>query len=120
MTNMKEEKGQTKKRKIKLRGERPPGVIGEMKPEKAIKMMEKWQKEGSLEEERTYLERIGSYFKGRTYSNMIETIVLDARPLSQIAHPRKFKPISDWFNQLIELGITSLYPKLLTMKCDAA
>src|SRR5699024_3722031 len=54
---MKEEKEQTKKRKIKLRGERPPGVIGEMKPEKAIKMMEKWRKEGSLEEEeRTWKE----------------------------------------------------------------
>jgi hypothetical protein len=54
---MKEEKEQTKKRKIKLRGERPPGVIGEMKPEKAIKMMEKWQKESSLEEEeRTWKE----------------------------------------------------------------
>ncbi len=57
MTTMKEEKEQTKKRKIKLRGERPPGVIGEMKPEKAIKMMEKWQKESSLEEEeRTWKE----------------------------------------------------------------
>ncbi len=54
---MKKKTKQPKKRKIKLRGERPPGVIGEMKPEKIIKMLDKWQKEGSLEEEeRTWKE----------------------------------------------------------------
>jgi hypothetical protein len=51
MATMNEEKRQTKKRKIKLRGERPPGVIGEMKPEKLIEMLDRWQREGSLEEE---------------------------------------------------------------------
>ena len=52
---------QTEPRKIELKGERPPGVIGEMKPEKALRMMRKWREEGSLEEEeRTWkaLDRI--------------------------------------------------------------
>lgn len=44
-------------RKIELRGERPPGVIGEMKPEKALDMLDRWREEGSLEEdERTWKE----------------------------------------------------------------
>ncbi len=46
-----------KRKKIKLRGERPPGVIGEMKPEKVLEMLEEWRQEGSLEEEeRTWAE----------------------------------------------------------------
>ena len=44
-------------RRIKLRGKRPPGVIGEMKPEKMLRMLDKWKEEGSLEEEeRTWKE----------------------------------------------------------------
>lgn len=44
-------------RKIELRGERPPGVIGEMKPEQALEMLDRWRQEGSLEEEeRTWKE----------------------------------------------------------------
>lgn len=54
---MKEKAKKSKKRKIKLRGERPPGVIGEMKPEKLIEALDRWQQEGSLEEEeRTWKE----------------------------------------------------------------
>ncbi len=54
---MSENTEQAKKRKIELRGERPPGVIGEMKPEEALEMMKKWREEGSLEEEeRTWAE----------------------------------------------------------------
>lgn len=54
---MKEKTKKSKKRTIILRGERPPGVIGEMKPEKIIEALNKWQKEGSLEEEeRTWKE----------------------------------------------------------------
>ena len=44
-------------RKIELRGERPPGVIGKMRPEKALDMLDRWREEGSLEEdERTWKE----------------------------------------------------------------
>lgn len=53
------EKSQSEKteRKIELRGERPPGVIGEMKPEKILEMLDRWREEGSLEEEeRTWKE----------------------------------------------------------------
>lgn len=47
----------TGKRRIELRGERPPGVVGEMNPEKALEMLAKWREEGSLEEEeRTWAE----------------------------------------------------------------
>ena len=55
---MSDEKSSKKERKkIKLRGKRPPGVIGEMKPEKVREMLERWKKEGSLEEEeRTWKE----------------------------------------------------------------
>jgi hypothetical protein len=34
-----------------LRGERPPGVIGEMHPERFLKRSRRWRKEGFLEEE---------------------------------------------------------------------
>ena len=52
------EEGQAKRRtKIELKGERPPGVIGEMKPEKVLEMLKQWSEEGSLEEEeRTWAE----------------------------------------------------------------
>ncbi len=48
---------QRKENKIKLRGEKPPGVIGQMKSEELRKMLRQWREEGSLEEEeRTWAE----------------------------------------------------------------
>ena len=52
-----EKHSEQEKQKIKLRGKRPPGVIGEMKPEKILEMLDRWRQEGSLEEEeRTWKE----------------------------------------------------------------
>jgi hypothetical protein len=45
-------------KKIELKGERPPGVIGEMKPKKALKMLRRWREEGSLEEEERVWEQL--------------------------------------------------------------
>ncbi len=44
---------------------------------------------------------------------MNETIVLDARPLSQIAHPRKFDDISDWFNSIVAVGCRVVIPEVI-------
>jgi hypothetical protein len=46
-------------KKIELKGERPPGVIGEMHPERFLKKLRRWRTEGSLEEE----ERIWRQFE---------------------------------------------------------
>ena len=59
MNRIMSEKSQSEQteKKIELRGERPPGVIGEMRPERALEMLERWRQEGSLEEEeRTWKE----------------------------------------------------------------
>lgn len=45
-------------KKIKLRGERPPGVIGEMHPERFLKKLRRWRTEGSLEEEERVWEQL--------------------------------------------------------------
>jgi hypothetical protein len=56
-TMSRENSSEQKQQKIELRGKRPPGVIGEMKPEKALEMLKRWREEGSLEEEeRTWKE----------------------------------------------------------------
>lgn len=49
---------QEPRKKIKLRGKRPPGVIGEMHPERALEMMRRWREEGSLEEEERVWEQL--------------------------------------------------------------
>lgn len=44
---------------------------------------------------------------------MNPTVVLDARPLSQIAHPRKFNAISDWFDDVVEAGYRVVIPEIV-------
>ena len=44
---------------------------------------------------------------------MNETIILDARPLSQIVHPRKFDSISTWFDRVIEAGYRIVIPVVI-------
>ena len=52
-----EKQSQTEKGRIKLRGERPPGVIGEMDPKKALDVLRKAREERTLEEdERSWRE----------------------------------------------------------------
>jgi hypothetical protein len=45
-------------KKIELKGERPPGVIGEMHPERLLKKLRRWRTEGSLEEEERVWEQL--------------------------------------------------------------
>lgn len=45
--------------------------------------------------------------------DVIDTVVLDARPLSQIVHPRKFMPIQDWLDDVLELGIRVVIPEVV-------
>ena len=45
-------------KKIELKGERPPGVIGEMHPEQLLKKLRRWRTEGSLEEEERVWEQL--------------------------------------------------------------
>lgn len=47
-----------REKKIELRGERPPGVIGEMHPERFLKKLRRWRTEGSLEEEERVWEQL--------------------------------------------------------------
>lgn len=54
-----DERNNQKKRKVqtKLRGERPPGVVGRMKPRQLIELIERMKREHTLEEEeRTWKE----------------------------------------------------------------
>lgn len=44
---------------------------------------------------------------------MIESIVLDARPLSQIVHPRKFDAISTWFDRAVDAGYRVIIPEVI-------
>lgn len=46
------ENTETKERKREIAGGRPPGVIGEMHPEKIHEMLKEWRAEGSIEEEK--------------------------------------------------------------------
>ena len=43
---------------------------------------------------------------------MSNTVVLDARPLSQICHPRKWEEISDWFLKVIASGHRIVIPEI--------
>lgn len=43
----------------------------------------------------------------------VDTVVLDARPLSQIVHPRKFEDITDWFGRVIEAGYRIVIPEVV-------
>jgi predicted nucleic acid-binding protein len=45
--------------------------------------------------------------------NGVNTIVLDARPLSQIVHPRKFQEISAWFNRAVNSGYRIVIPEVI-------
>lgn len=45
------ENTKTKEIKREIAGGRPPGVVGEMHPEKIHEMLKRWREEGSLEEE---------------------------------------------------------------------
>ncbi len=44
---------------------------------------------------------------------MSAIVVLDARPLSQIAHPRKYKPISDWLKDVAASGRRVVIPEIV-------
>lgn len=44
---------------------------------------------------------------------MDPTLVLDARPLSQIAHPRKFKHITAWFERVVNAGYRVVIPEVI-------
>lgn len=44
---------------------------------------------------------------------MINTIVLDARPLSQIVHPRKFDAITEWFGEIVSAGYRIVIPEII-------
>ena len=44
---------------------------------------------------------------------MRETIVLDARPLSQIVHPRKFESVTAWFDRAVEAGYRVVVPEVV-------
>jgi predicted nucleic acid-binding protein len=44
---------------------------------------------------------------------MSRTVVLDARPLSQIAHPRKFEGITDWFARVVEARHGVVIPEVV-------
>lgn len=41
------------------------------------------------------------------------SVVLDARPLSQIVHPRKFQDITSWFYQLVQQGRRVVVPEVV-------
>jgi predicted nucleic acid-binding protein len=43
---------------------------------------------------------------------MSSTVVLDARPLSQICHPRNWQGISDWFVEVIASGRRVVIPEI--------
>jgi hypothetical protein len=53
------EKRETPRKKIQLKGERPPGVIGEMHSERLLKKLRRWRTEGSCEED----ERVWEQFE---------------------------------------------------------
>ncbi len=44
---------------------------------------------------------------------MKETVVLDARPLSQIVHPRKFKDITEWLDRVAAAGHPVVIPEVV-------
>ena len=46
-------------------------------------------------------------------SNTSSTVVLDARPLSQIVHPRKFKEITAWLGRMVDAGHRVVIPEIV-------
>ncbi len=42
-----------------------------------------------------------------------KTVVLDARPLSQIVHPRKFDPITRWLGEVVDAGCRVVIPEVI-------
>jgi hypothetical protein len=46
-------------------------------------------------------------------SSRVDTVVLDARPLFQIVHPREFEDIMDWFGRGIEAGYRVVIPEVV-------
>lgn len=44
---------------------------------------------------------------------MNETLVLDARPVSQIVHPSKFRDIKTWFKNALESGCRAVLPEVI-------
>jgi predicted nucleic acid-binding protein len=44
---------------------------------------------------------------------MRKTVVLGARPLSQIAHSRKFDDITTWFDRVVEAGYRVVIPEVV-------
>jgi predicted nucleic acid-binding protein len=43
----------------------------------------------------------------------VDTVVLDARPLSQIVHPREFEDITEWFDRVIAAGYRVVIPEVV-------
>ena len=43
----------------------------------------------------------------------IDTLVLDARPLSQVVHPRKFQDITAWFYSAVRAGYRIVIPEVI-------
>ena len=43
----------------------------------------------------------------------VNTIVLDARPLSQIIHPRAFEEITAWFDRAVDRGYRVVIPEIV-------
>jgi len=41
------------------------------------------------------------------------SLVLDTRPVSQLAHPRKFDDISGWFDRVVEAGYRVVIPEVV-------
>lgn len=41
------------------------------------------------------------------------SVVLDTRPVSQIAHPRKFDDVTDWFGRVVEAGYRVVIPEVV-------
>lgn len=46
-------------------------------------------------------------------SSQVSTVVLDARPLSQIIHPRQFEEITEWFGRIVEAGYRVVIPEVV-------
>jgi hypothetical protein len=44
---------------------------------------------------------------------MIETLVLDARPVSHIVHLGKFKDIKSWFKKTLKSGRRAVLPEII-------
>ena len=45
--------------------------------------------------------------------SLASTVVLDARPLSKIVHPRKFEDITKWLGRVVEAGYRVAIPEVV-------